>query len=147
MKGHSIHDNIGRLKHLTPKATHELQLKPVEKDFMVGWQLGKGSFGTVFVALSRTNRQDVRAVKVIDLEHADDRTITKLAAEVSTMRRVDHPNICARAARESTVETRGVAAAAATRIVRREKSRRRGGGDVNSPSRRVAAPPRTVGEE
>jgi len=95
VKGHSIHDNIGRLKHLTPKATHELQLKPVEKDFMVGWQLGKGSFGTVFVALSRTNRQDVRAVKVIDLEHADDRTITKLAAEVSTMRRVDHPNICA----------------------------------------------------
>ncbi|CAH0372780.1 unnamed protein product [Pelagomonas calceolata] len=39
----------------------------------VGWQLGKGSFGTVFVALSRANRRDVRAVKVIDLGHADAR--------------------------------------------------------------------------
>ena len=60
----------------------------------VGWQLGKGSFGTVFVALSRANRRDVRAVKVIDLGHADARTISKLAVEVRTMRRVDHPNIC-----------------------------------------------------
>ena len=53
----------------------------------VGWQLGKGSFGTVFVALSRANRRDVRAVKVIDLGHADARTISKLAVEVRTMRR------------------------------------------------------------
>jgi hypothetical protein len=75
------------LKLLTPHATHDLRLEPVERDYMVGWQLGKGSFGTVFVALSRANRRDVRAVKVIDLGHADARTISKLAVEVRTMRR------------------------------------------------------------
>jgi len=94
VRGASVHDGLGRLKLLTPHATHDLRLEPVERDFMVGWQLGKGSFGTVFVALSRANRRDVRAVKVIDLGHADARTISKLAVEVRTMRRVDHPNIC-----------------------------------------------------
>ena len=94
VRGASVHDGLGRLKLLTPHATHDLRLEPVERDYMVGWQLGKGSFGTVFVALSRANRRDVRAVKVIDLGHADARTISKLAVEVRTMRRVDHPNIC-----------------------------------------------------
>ena len=81
VRGASVHDGLGRLKLLTPHATHDLRLEPVERDYMVGWQLGKGSFGTVFVALSRANRRDVRAVKVIDLGHADARTISKLAVD------------------------------------------------------------------
>ena len=60
VRGASVHDGLGRLKLLTPHATHDLRLEPVERDYMVGWQLGKGSFGTVFVALSRANRRDVR---------------------------------------------------------------------------------------
>ena len=35
VRGASVHDGLGRLKLLTPHATHDLRLEPVERDFMV----------------------------------------------------------------------------------------------------------------
>ena len=35
VRGASVHDGLGRLKLLTPHATHDLRLEPIERDFMV----------------------------------------------------------------------------------------------------------------
>lgn len=64
----------------------------VEDDYMLGEQLGSGTFGAVVKAKCRVTGEDV-AVKTVAKAFADRAALEQLADEIRIMHRLRHPNV------------------------------------------------------
>ena len=54
--------------------------------------LGRGSYGTVYLAIHRATREEF-ACKVLSINRVGPQYVDKLHAEISSMRQLDHPNV------------------------------------------------------
>ena len=74
-------------KNESLEADSKVKKVDVKTEYTLGRVLGKGAFAKVHIGRNIKDPKMERAVKVVDLGHADARTIGKLATEVRTMRR------------------------------------------------------------
>lgn len=65
---------------------------PLDKDYNIQKQLGKGAFGKVVQAFHIPSKEH-RAIKIINTRHLNKEDKTKIFQEIKILSKLDHPNI------------------------------------------------------
>jgi len=68
-------------------------INELRNTYQIGKLIGNGSYGKVYIATNRSNKEHKVAVKVINKVDMDEEDLESLKTEVSILQRVDHPNI------------------------------------------------------
>ena len=71
---------------------HNAQVVPIEDDYVIGKELGRGRFSTVHECVNKMTG-DHYAVKVIDKASIESEEKALLRTEIAVLKLVDHPNI------------------------------------------------------
>ena len=71
---------------------HNAQVIPIEDDYVIGKELGRGRFSTVHECVNKMTG-DHHAVKVIDKASIESEEKALLRTEIAVLKLVDHPNI------------------------------------------------------